>query len=686
MASASMRTVAVVQGRLSSTRFPRKLLADLAGEPLIVFVCRRLAACSLVDDVVVATSDHEDDTALADVVQRAGFAVHRGSLDDVLCRTVSAARSFGAQAVVRATGDCPLVDPSVLEAMLVRFRGAELSYLTNVKPPAYPDGFDLEIVSFDALESAAREALQAHEREHVTLFVRARPGRFPSAAHPCPRGDLADLHLSVDRPEQLDLVRDLIARAGTEAGFDEIMSLIDADADLAARARGDRPNDGGIQAFRRQLEAKAPRPRIACSEEWWRRAEKLIPAGTQTLSKGPTQFVRGFAPIYLARGRGSHVWDVDGNEFIDYPMGLGPVTLGHGHPVVTAAVRAQLEEGSCFSLMHPLEVQLAERVSRIVPCAEKVRFGKNGSDATAACVRAARALTGRRLIARCGYHGWQDWAIDRSYGVRARGVPDEVLDLTVAFPYNDAGALEELLKSRSFAAVVMEPVNLTPPKPGYLEAVRELTRRYGTVLVFDEVITGFRYARGGAQEHFAVVPDLAAMGKGVANGLPLSIVAGRAEYMAPFEEIFFSFTFGGETTALAAAMATLDVMEEKDYWSHVWRQGGRLQSEFRRLAREFGLQDATDCAGLPPWTIVTFADTPPWSNLQLKTLFQQEMIRRGVLFSGSQFISLAHDDADIARTIEAYRDALQVLRFALDFRAVDALTEGRVNETIFHRG
>jgi glutamate-1-semialdehyde aminotransferase len=316
-----------------------------------------------------------------------------------------------------------------------------------------------------------------------------------------------------------------------------------------------------------------------------------------------------------------------------------------------------------------------------------IRFGKNGSDATSACIRAARAKTGRTFVARHGYHGWQDWSIESTYGLRAKGVPAEVMALTTSFPYHDLDALERILAARPHAAVIMEPVNITPPRPGYLAACRDLAHRHGAVFIFDEVITGFRYARGGAQEYFGVEPDLCAMGKGVANGLPLAVVAGKREYMQPFDEVFFSFTFGGETTALAAAMATLDVMERENYWAHVWRQGGRLQDGYRAIAQDFDLLDSvTDCLGMPPWTAVVFKDTPKWKGLTLKTLFQQEMLRRGVLFSGSQFISLSHTDTDIAWTINAYREAMRVVRTGIDLNAVDALLMGEVNEVIFRRG
>ncbi len=684
-----MSTIAVIQARMSSSRFPGKMLAPLHGTPLVLHVCRRVARATRVDRVVLATSDGPEDDPLAAAATAAGFAVHRGPRDDVLGRVAAAARAARATIVVRLTGDCPLADPQVIDAVVERFAAGGCGYASNVAPPSFPDGLDVEVTSFAALDAADREAAPGHDREHVTPFIRARPDRWPAATVTCAVGDFSDYHWSIDRPEHLALIADLLAEAGTDAGLDALLAAVRRRPDLQARSRaGERPNAGAIRTFRAALDA-APRPATAVSDAWWARAQGLVPAGTQTLSKGPTQWVRGFAPKYLAKGRGSHVWDVDGNEFIDYPLGLGPVTLGHGHPEVVAAAAAALADGNALSLMHPLEVTLAERLRPLIPCARgdgMIRFGKNGSDATAACVRAARAKTGRTAIARHGYHGWQDWAIEKTYGVRAKGVPDAILALATPFPYNDLPALERVLAATPCAAVILEPVNLNAPKPGYLEGVRELATRYGAVLIFDEVITGFRYARGGAQEHFGVTPDLCAMGKGMANGVPVAVVAGRREFMAPFEDIFFSFTFGGETMGLAAAMATLDVMEREDYWGHVWRLGARIQDGYRALAAEFALATITDCQGLPPWTIVTFQDTPRWSGLQLKTLFQQEMLRRGILFSGSQFLCLAHSDADIDRTLEAYREAMRVLRTALDLHAVDAFTLGQVNEVIFRRG
>ena len=687
-ASPTTDVAVVIQARMSSSRFPGKMLAGVGPQqvPLAVWVCRRAAAAGF--PVVLATSTDPGDDPLAQAVEAAGYRVFRGSLDDVLARFTAAAISTGAEVVVRITGDCPLVDPDVLREVVGALWAN--AYASNVAPPSFPDGLDCEVIRVAALRAAVAEATERHEREHVTPFVRERPGRFPSVNVTHSGSDRSDLHWSVDRPDDLAVINELLAETGVpDPRLADLLAAADRRPDLIARSKTQRANEGAIATFTAAMEARAPRPSIAESERLWKRSEGLIPAGTQTLSKGPTQWVRGVAPKYLARGQGSHVWDVDGNEFIDYPMGLGPVTLGHGHPAVVEAVTKVLKDGTAFSLMHPLEITLAEKIREVVPCAQgdgMVRFGKNGSDATSACIRAARAKTGRTYIARHGYHCWQDWSIESTYGVRAKGVPPEITAQTTTFPYNDLEALERVLKSRAHAAIIMEPVNLTPPKPGYLEGVRELATRYGAVLIFDEVITGFRYARGGAQEYFQVTPDLCAMGKGLGNGLPIAVVCGKKEFMAPFDEIFFSFTFGGETAGLAAALATLEVMERHDYWGHVWKQGAKLQDGYRRLAKEFGLAHLTDCAGMPPWTIVTFTDQPKWTGLQMKTLLQQEMLRRGVLFSGSQFLSLSHSDADIDHTVDAYREAMRVLRTALDLNAVDALTKGQCNEVIFRRG
>lgn len=676
----------VVQARMSSSRFPGKMLAKIAGQPQIGLVLQRALAAKRVEKVILATSEESSDDVLAETARGFGVEAYRGPLDDVLGRVCGAARKAGLTTVVRVTGDCPLLDPEILDAMLARFAEGDVDYLSNVSPPSFPDGLDVEVLSFAALETADRDAKGKHAREHVTVFVREHPEQFRLANFANPEGNESHLRLTVDSPEDLALVDTILGRADRPLPvLADVRRVLAGDDDLRQRATRGARNTSAVKTLLADLERDKPRPVITKSNALWERGQALMPAGTQTLSKGPSQFVRGFAPKYIERGQGSHVWDVDGNEYIDYPMGLGAVTLGHGHPAVVEAVTRQIAHGTVFSMMHPLEVTLAERITKMVPCADQIRFGKNGSDATSACIRASRALTGRTHVARCGYHGWQDWSIDQTYGVRSKGVPEETMRLTHPFTYNDLASLERVLEAHPCAAVILEPVSVTPPAPGFLEGVRALATRFGAVLVFDEVITGFRYARGGAQEHFGVTPDLASMGKGLANGMPLSIVVGKREFMRAFDEIFFSFTFGGETASLAAAGAVLDVMERENYWAHAWRLGEKLQTGYREAAKRHRLEAVTDCAGMPPWTIATFLEAGGATGLEVKTLFQQEMFRNGILFSGSQFVSMSHTDADIDKTLAAYEAAMRVLRFAIDSSAVKETLLGEPIELVFRR-
>lgn len=428
---------------------------------------------------------------------------------------------------------------------------------------------------------------------------------------------------------------------------------------------------------------EATSARYSKSEAMLARALQTIPLGSQTFSKSHTNYPVGVSPLYVARGKGAHVWDVDGNEYVDMVSALAAVTLGYDDPDVTAAVRAQLDDGVIFSLPHPLEAECAEAIVRMVPCAEKVRFGKNGSDATSGAIRVARAFTGRDRIAVCGYHGWQDWYIGST--LRNKGVPKAVSDLTHAFPYNDPQALDALFKSRpgEFAAAILEPMNAVEPKPGYLAEVKETCRRHGALLVFDETITGFRYANGGAQEYFGVVPDLASFGKGIANGYPLSAVAGRADVMREMEEVFFSFTMGGEALSLAAAVATMAKLEREPVVERIASTGRKAADGLKTLIEKHGVAHFMGISGHPSWSFVNIQDANGVSLWETKTLWRQEMFARGILIGTSHNISYAHTAADIDRLLEAYDEVLPMLKEAVDHGAMRQMLKCKPQEPLF---
>lgn len=394
------------------------------------------------------------------------------------------------------------------------------------------------------------------------------------------------------------------------------------------------------------------------SNAWWDRAQRVIPLGTQTFSKSPTQFVQGVSPIYLERGQGAHVWDVDGNEYIDYPMALGPVLLGYAEPAVDDAIREQLQHGITFTLMHPLEVEVAERIVALCPGVEAVRFGKSGSDAVTGAVRAARAATGRDHVLVTGYHGWHDWFIGTT--TRSSGIPDAVQKLTSAIPFNDLEVLEQALAATpgGVAAVVIEPSGFEVPAPGYLAGLVELCRAAGAVSIFDEVITGFRLAPGGARERYGVEPDLSCYGKALGNGMPISAIGGRWDLMRQFEEIFFSGTHGGETLSLAAAKAVLDAVARTDVLSRIDRLGARLQRGLREIVIAADLAARVVVGGEPPRAVVACVGP---DALVDRSFLQQTFAQHGILFNGSMFISGRHDDSDIDRTLDTFAVACSTI-------------------------
>ena len=420
------------------------------------------------------------------------------------------------------------------------------------------------------------------------------------------------------------------------------------------------------------------------SETLLERARKILPGVAQTYSKGPDQFVEGVYPVFLESGDGCRVRDREGREWIDYPLALGPIILGYNDPGVNAAVHAQVDRGPVFSLCNPLEVEVAELLVAMIPSAEGVRFLKTGSEATTAAVRLARAFTGRDRIAQCGYHGWHDWCIGHS--PRSAGIPSSARALTHQWAYNDINSLERIFRDHpdEVAAVVMEPIGVEDPVDGFLEAVRDLVHRHGALLIFDEIITGFRLAPGGAQEYFGVAPDLAAFGKAIANGYPLAAVVGRADIMEQIATTtFISSTFGGDAVSLAAASATLGRIQDGGVCEHLWREGGRLQRAFNTFAARDELP--VRMIGLAPRRILQFdADIDIDANL-LKGAIWQECLDRGILMGNANFISVAHDADAVDVTIEAFDAALAVVGDAYHRGEVARMLRGKPPGEVFRR-
>ena len=387
----------------------------------------------------------------------------------------------------------------------------------------------------------------------------------------------------------------------------------------------------------------------------YERAKKVIASGTNTFSRAPGVFPDGVSPKFLEKQYGSHTWDVDGNEYIDMVMGCGPVTIGHNHPDINNAIKAQLDKGTLFSMLNPLEVEVAEKLVDCIPCAEMVKFSKNGSDVCAASIKIARHVTKRDMIFCWGYHGFADWYIATTD--RNSGIPQAVKDLSKTFEYNDIDGLKAMFEQYKdrVAAVIMEPVIVEKPEDNYLQKVKDLTHKNGALLIFDEMISGFKFAMGGVQEYLGVVPDLATFGKGITNGMPLGVLAGKEEYMKEFDKVFLSSTYAPEALTLAAASANIDFYKRHNVVDELWSKGEYIENGFNAVIDQYSVRQNISLAGYPVRLMVNSHDDNGIQDPKLATLYQQEMFKHGILcFSGALMLSYSHSKEDLDLLIDAF--------------------------------
>lgn len=421
------------------------------------------------------------------------------------------------------------------------------------------------------------------------------------------------------------------------------------------------------------------------SNDLLKQAKKLTPNASQTLSKSYKMFLEGYFPLFVSRAKGCYIWDVDGNKYIDYTCALAPVVIGYSNDEINKAIIKQLQDGITFSLPHKIEVELAKKLVKIIPCAEMVRFAKNGMDVTSAAVRIARAYTGKEIILRSGYHGGQDWYLV-SQPPQDWGVPKVLKKYIEVFKYNDLKDLKaKIAKHKNkVAAVIMEPVPMEDPKPGYLQAVRKITRQNGILLIFDEVVTGFRMAPGGAQEYYNVVPDLACFGKAMANGMPISCVVGKRKIMAKTEDVFFSITFGGETLSMASAIATIDFIKKHNVIKHNWELGKILFYGLNKLIKKYKI-NACLMGQVFKFKIIFNNAEGGESNVK-KLFFLQQTAFRGVFYGTSVECNYSHQKKDIIHTLKASEEVFKLMRDnGDDEHKIKKLIKGKIPVNKFFR-
>lgn len=673
-----MTVIAIVQARMGSARFPNKVMRLIGGKPMIELLLSRLAKAKRIDHILLATSADPRNQPLADHVRSLGYEVFQGSENDVLDRYYQAAKPHQPGTVVRITGDCPLIDPELIDQVIAAYETQGVDYLSNTLPPSYPDGLDTEVFSFRALEQAAQQATKPAEREHVTPFIREsglfRTGNFAHAE------DYSQERWTVDEAADFEVITAVFNHFHPRTDFSwlEVMALRQSQPILFQANQHLIRNEGAT---------------LGTGQKLWKRAKQVIPGGNMLLSKRAEMFLPDQWPAYFSKAKGCKVWDLDGKEYIDMSiMGIGTNTLGYGHPEVDEAVRQVIEKGNMSTFNCPEEVLLAEKLVAMHPWADMARFARTGGEANAVAVRIGRAASGRDEVAFCGYHGWHDWYLAANLpgqgalaghllpGLEPNGVPRSLSGTVHPFVYNDMNALETIVNQHPVGVIVMEVVRNLGPENGFLHRVRELATRKGIVLMFDECTSGFRQTFGGLHKQFEVEPDIAMFGKALGNGYAITAVIGRREIMEHAQDSFISSTFWTERIGPTAALKTLEVMEQTRSWEKITATGAGITKRWQALAQAHGLKLQT--GGLSSLTWFAF---PGPNALAYKTLITQELLKKNILAANSVYVCTEHSPELVDTYFDALEPVFALIRECEDGRDVAGLLEGPVCQAGFKR-
>jgi glutamate-1-semialdehyde 2,1-aminomutase len=670
--------LAIVQANMGSTRLPGKVLKEINGKPLIEILLQRLSRSEKIDKIILATAENKENNILSETVGNLGFGVFRGSEKDVLDRYYQAARRYSPEAVVRITGDCPIIDPQLVDEVIGLYQENNVDYANNIEPPTYPDGLDTEVFSFLALETAHEQTEKSFDREHVTPFIRTN-GQFKRVNY-SNETDLSGERWTVDDPEDFEVMENIINHFAPSLDFSwrDVLELKQSHPEYFEANQGIDRNEGA---------------ELSTGQKLWKRAKKIIPDGNMLLSKRAEMFLPEHWPTYFSKAKGCKVWDLDGNKYTDMSiMSIGTNILGYHHLEVDEAVCKVVEQGNMSTFNCPEEVYLAERLVELHPWADMVRFARSGGEANAIAIRIARAASGKDKVAICGYHGWHDWYLAANLGdettldghllpgLEPKGVPRNLKDTTFAFNYNDLDSLNKLIRDHDIGVIKMEVFRSVKPEAGFLESVINLATENNIVLIFDECTSGFRETFGGLHKKYGVEPDMAILGKALGNGYAITAVIGRRDIMEAAQSTFISSTFWTERIGPIAALKTLEVMEREKSWEKITNTGKAIGKRWQALAEKYELP--IEIGGLP--ALVNF-NIPVDNWMKYKTFITQEMLKKGFLAANSVYVCTEHTNEIINEYFEYLDPVIATVSECENGKNVDELLEGPVCHSGFKR-
>ncbi|ESU20563.1 hypothetical protein FCR2A7T_08690 [Flavobacterium cauense R2A-7] len=659
---------------------PGKVLLEIQGKPLLAYHLERARQSKLVTDWVVATTEEKDSDLICEIAKQLNIDSYKGSLNDVLDRFYQAVQNKKPDYVVRVTSDCPLIDAELIDKTIQFCLDNQLEYHSNQSQEAYPDGLDVEVFSFKALEEAWKSATAEADREHVTPFIRRNAKRMISDEGIDKK--YATLRITVDEASDFEVIQHLFQHLGDKQSWKVYADYLLQHKEIQSINHSIFRNEGYMKSKFNEIQLRNI-TNFKASDEYRKAIHNLIPGGSHTYSKGDDQFPI-LSPAAIVRGKGSHIWDVDGNEYLDCSMGLTSVSLGHAYEPVLDAVRKELENGVNFQRPAALEKEMAETFLALVPGHDMVKFSKNGSIVTTAAVKLARAKTGRDLVAfpvDHPFYSYDDWFIGKT--ACNKGVPEAVSNLSVTFQSFNIESLKELFAKYpgQISCVITEPEKGNYPHlpadfnvADFLKQAVELCHENGALFIADEMVTGFKTEFPGTITKYGVTPDMATWGKGIANGFSFCALTGTKEVMElggitreGEEKVFLiSTTHGGETHGLAAAIATIKEYQNKNVIAHNHSIGKKVAELCQQLVTENGLNNYIEVVAAEWMPFFVFKDKSGAVSQGYRTLFMQEMIKRGVLFQGVFMPCFSHTEEDAYYFAKAFGGSLKVYQEALE--------------------
>jgi len=673
-----MKVIAIVQARMGSKRLPNKMLSKIGNKPLIEILLDRLSKAKKINKIILATSVSKNNDTLVEVVKKLGYKFFRGSEENVLERFYLAAKKYNPEVVVRITGDCPLVDCHLVDKTINNYLNNQVDYVSNTNPPTYPDGLDVEVFSFKALELAYQKAETASDLEHVTPFI--HNSKLFKTNNIENSEDLSMLRWTVDEQADLDVIREIYKyfNYNVDISWKDVAYLNFKNPEIFVGNSNINRNEG---------------LRMSKGQKLYKRAKEIIPGGNMLLSKRPEMFLPEVWPSYFSKSKGCNVWDLDNKKYIDMSlMGVGTNILGYGHDEVDQTVLETVSKGNMSTLNCPEEVYLAERLIEMHDWADMARFARSGGEANAMAIRIARAACGKNNVAVCGYHGWHDWYMAANLsdtknlsglllpGLEPAGVNTLLKDTVFPFNYNDFDGLKELVENKDIGIIKMEVYRNIEPIDDFLNKVRKLADERNIVLIFDECTSGFRETFGGLHKKYGVNPDMAMFGKAMGNGYGITATIGKKEVMDAAQKSFISSTFWTERIGPSAALKSLDVMEKIKSWKTITQIGLKIRDGWARIAKNNNVR--ISISGLPALSSFTFEDK---NHQTYKTYVTQEMLKKGYLASNSVYVCIEHTDEIINAYLNNLEPIFEIIGKCIEENNVSSILEGPVCHSGFSR-